>query len=232
MKWKKRTTILIFLLAAALVAAPVSASLVANMDWFIIERGKGPVTLDLLVNDYDDTNPYSSFWISECHFEETDAGTFVKNADDSITFTPDIGDDSDNAWGEYNITNSDGDDASNKFVINIARVQITANDDAAATSENTPVTVDVLANDNENTGFRVWVFQPAYGTASGGDPDSPIDGNVTYTPPPDWTGVDTFTYTATNGAQADSATVTITVEEAENHALNRSRIRNTERLGW
>jgi hypothetical protein len=37
------------------------------------------------------------------------------------------------------------------------------------------------------------------------------DGTVTYTPDPDWNGVDSYTYTVSDGALTDTATVTVTV---------------------
>ncbi len=78
--------------------------------------------------------------------------------------------------------------------------------DAAVTIENTPVTVDVLANDTGNGLTISSVSQPVNGAAT------IVNGAVVFTPVQGFTGTDSFTYTASdsNGAQAQ-ATVTITV---------------------
>ena len=69
--------------------------------------------------------------------------------------------------------------------------------------------MDVLANDSDVEGDTLTVQSVTQG-ASGSVVDNG-DGTVTYTPNPDWNGVDTFTYTVTDGALTDTATVTVTV---------------------
>jgi subtilase family serine protease len=80
--------------------------------------------------------------------------------------------------------------------------------DTATTTQNTPVTIPVLANDTDpyNLPLSIQsVTQPARGIAT-------IAGtNVVYTPNNYWYGLDTFTYTATDGyGPAATATVTVT----------------------
>jgi len=85
-----------------------------------------------------------------------------------------------------------------------------AEDDSATTNEDVPVTIDVLANDSDPDGDTLsvnWVSQPTNGTASNNGSD------VTYTPDPDFNGVDTFTYTASDG-NGGAATATVTVNVA------------------
>jgi hypothetical protein len=82
-------------------------------------------------------------------------------------------------------------------------------DDAVETDEGVPVTVDVLANDSDVDGDVLLVdtvSQPHNGTAAIGP------GGVTYTPAPQFVGVDTFTYTVVDGHGGNAdATVTVTV---------------------
>ena len=69
--------------------------------------------------------------------------------------------------------------------------------DTAATKEDEPVTVDVLANDTDVDGDVLHVesvSQPAHGTAGIG-----AGGGVVYAPNPDWHGTDRFSYTAADG---------------------------------
>ena len=85
-----------------------------------------------------------------------------------------------------------------------------ARDDAATTTDGTPVTVTVLANDSDADGDPLTVISATAGshgaaTINGGQ-------TVTYTPDPGFTGTDAFTYTISDGhGGTASATVTVTV---------------------
>ncbi|MCL4262212.1 MAG: PKD domain-containing protein [Anaerolineae bacterium] len=84
----------------------------------------------------------------------------------------------------------------------------TAVDDTAETNENEPVLIDVLANDVPgSSGDPVLdsVSEPGNGTAV------ITDTFILYTPAPDFFGIDTFTYTITDGVLTDTAVVTVTV---------------------
>lgn len=87
-------------------------------------------------------------------------------------------------------------------------------DDAAETDDGVAVTVDVLANDSDPDGDELIldaVSQPANGTAV-------IAGaSITYTPDEGSWGVDSFTYTISDGRGGTAqATVTVTVREPAN----------------
>lgn len=75
--------------------------------------------------------------------------------------------------------------------------------------------LDVLANDQDVDGdlVNVQTVGPAInGTVSLPDPGYPVKSKkITYTPAQAFTGTDVFTYTATDGAFTDIATVTVTV---------------------
>ena len=85
-----------------------------------------------------------------------------------------------------------------------------ANNDSASTNEDTPVTINVLANDSDPDGDLLGVASvaaPGHGTAV-----INADKTVTYTPAPSFFGTDSFTYTASDGRGGSStATVTVTV---------------------
>jgi len=88
-----------------------------------------------------------------------------------------------------------------------------ANDDVASTNQDTPVTIDVLANDSDPDGDPLTVdsvTDPPNGSAvNNGD-------SVTYTPDPGWTGTDTFDYTVSDGkGGTDTATVYVRVLPVE-----------------
>ena len=82
-------------------------------------------------------------------------------------------------------------------------------DDAETTAEQTPVTIDVLGNDSDADLDPLVVDSVTQG-ANGSVVNNGSD--VTYTPQPDWSGVDTFMYTVSDGnGGLDSADVTVTV---------------------
>jgi len=86
----------------------------------------------------------------------------------------------------------------------------TASDDEAQTSEDTAVTVDVLANDSDDDGDPLAITEvtdPTHGTAA------VIDNAVRYTPSDGYTGEDAFTYTVSDGnGGTDEGAVAVTVQ--------------------
>jgi MYXO-CTERM domain-containing protein len=86
-------------------------------------------------------------------------------------------------------------------------------DDSATTDENTPVTVDVLANDNDPDGDTLTVTiggAPTSGTAVVN-----ADDTITYTPSTNFSGTDSLAYTVNDGTGgSDSATLDLTVNAA------------------
>ena len=80
--------------------------------------------------------------------------------------------------------------------------------DSATTNEDTPITIDVVANDTDVDNGEVspvdTVTQGSNGSVAIND-----DGTVTYTPNADFNGTDTFTYTNVDG---NTETVTVTVD--------------------
>ena len=88
-----------------------------------------------------------------------------------------------------------------------------ATDDSDTTDEDTPVTVDVVANDTDIDGnLDPTSVTVTSGPADGATSVDPVTGKVTYTPNPNFTGTDSFTYEVcdTFGA-CDTAVATIDV---------------------
>lgn len=84
--------------------------------------------------------------------------------------------------------------------------------DTASTLVNTPVAINVLANDKDPEGKALTVSavtQPARGSVTIG-----TGGSVTYVPANRFKGTDTFQYTVSDGRSSASATVTVTVASA------------------
>lgn len=89
----------------------------------------------------------------------------------------------------------------------------TAADDSAATAQDTPVTIDILANDADADGDALNITidgPPVNGTAVVNN------GKVVYTPNAGFAGVDSFTYIVSDGkGSTATATVTVTVTASQ-----------------
>ena len=88
-----------------------------------------------------------------------------------------------------------------------------AKDDIADTNEHTPVVIDVLDNDYDpDVGDSLAVDSVTQG--ANGDVDIIDDQHVQYRPDEGFNGIDSFTYTVSDGKGGiDTATVTVTVHE-------------------
>jgi len=80
-------------------------------------------------------------------------------------------------------------------------------DAVVTTTQDTPITITLSASDPNGDSLTFSVITgPTHGTLSGAAP------NLTYTPSPGYSGLDSFTFTANDGhVDSNSATVTITV---------------------
>ena len=169
----------------------------------ILEDGSS--TVDVLANDSDvegDTLTIQSV-------TQGSNGSVVDNGDGTVTYAPAPGW---NGADSYTYTVSDGaltDTATVTVAVGAVNDPPVAFDDSDSISEDGTSTVDVLANDSDVEGDTLTIQSVTQG-ANGSVVDNG-DGTVTYTPNPDWNGVDTFTYTVSDGALTDTATVTVTV---------------------
>ena len=113
-------------------------------------------------------------------------------------------------------------------VFDINRAPVAA-DDAVTTQVDTPVTVDVLANDSDADGDALTVVSttvPPNGAAA-----INADGTVTYTPTTGFTGTDAFDYTIEDGfGGSATATVTITVVAGPPVDLDIAQFKVTKRV--
>ncbi len=133
-------------------------------------------------------------------------GTAVLRDDDTISFVPDFGFSGTEVF-TYDL--ADGLGGTDRASISVT-IGPLATDDTAITAEDTPGTVQVLANDlNPQSGtLEVYaVSTPARGTAA-----ILAGGAVAYTPRPDFNGSDAFTYNVRDGLGGfDQGSVTINV---------------------
>ncbi len=200
-------TALVFML---LPAAPAwAADPVAVDDTATTVEGV-PAVIDVLANDSDpDGDPLTIYKFKDL------GGAVTRNPDDTLTYTPDPGFTGVEVF-DYEIQDSEG--KKDKATVTVTVTPAASNqdpvavDDSATTNEGASVTIDVLANDSDPDGDPLTVASvssPAAGTAT-------TDGTtVTYTPPANWSGSDTFDYTVDDGSGGTAtAGVTVTVTPA------------------
>ena len=96
------------------------------------------------------------------------------------------------------------------FVPNSASAAV---DDTTITDEDTPITINVLANDSNTQANPLTLSlatPPTQGTATLNGDDT-----FTYTPNPNFNGTDIFTYSLSDGTETTTATVTVTVRPVD-----------------
>lgn len=141
---------------------------------------------------------------------DTANGTLTLNTDGSFTYTPDADfNGTDTFTYKANDGSADSDPATVTITVNPINDAPVATDDSTSTNEDTPVTIDLLANDTDTESDSLSV-EIDTGPTNGSVEQNP-DKTVTYTPDPDFHGTDTFTYLVTDGDKSDTATVTVTV---------------------
>jgi hypothetical protein len=129
----------------------------------------------------------------------------------TVTYTPTT---NFNGSDSFAYSVSDGNGGSDTAVVTITVEPVNdapvAADDSATTNQETAVTVDVLANDSDIDGDSLSV------SSASNPPNGSVvingDDTITYTPDPGFVGVDSFSYTVSDGNGGfDTATVTIIV---------------------
>lgn len=166
-----------------------------------------PVTITVLANDSDPAN----YPLSVTGSTSPEHGTAHVNADNSITYTPNPTFTGSDRFS-YTVGNGHGGSAGANVTVTVQPpLPPIARNDTASTSFQTPVNVDVLANDSSPSGFTLSIS--SVGSAAHGVAQINPGGTVTYTPAPLFSGQDSFSYSISDGhGGSASATVTVTVE--------------------
>jgi hypothetical protein len=153
-----------------------------------------PVTISVLANDGDADGDT----LSVASFTQPSHGTVAGNGNGTLTYTPAA---DYNGPDGFSYTISDGRGGTAGAVVGITVSPVNdapaAVPDAAATNEDTPLTVSPLLNDSDPDGDTLSVAsftQAAHGTVAGG-----AGGKLTYTPAANYNGPDSFSYTISDG---------------------------------
>ncbi|MDF4514791.1 tandem-95 repeat protein [Vibrio parahaemolyticus] len=149
-------------------------------------------------------------------------GTVIVNNDGTVTYTPD-----DNYVGKDTFTyvvTSGGVSESTTVEVNVTPVNDApvAKDDIATTQEDTAVTIDVLPNDSDVDGDKLSI-QSASVPSDQGTVEI-VDGKLVFTPAENFNGDAEITYTVTDGALTDQATVKVTVNAVNDTPVVESNI--------
>lgn len=163
----------------------------------------------VLANDTDaDSNVLSASLGSD-----VSSGTLSLQSSGAFTYTPDNGFSGADSF-TYTVNDGNGGTDTATVTINVSVNVLTAVDDTYSTGTNQVLTVSagngVLSNDTTTSGNPLTATINDVTNASGTVVLN-LDGSFSYTPDTDFNGTAIFTYTASDGAQTDSATVTITV---------------------
>ena len=186
------------------ILVPVGEGPTANPDTLTLpEDGDG--TVDVLANDTDPEG--QPLRVIEATAEN---GEININSDGTITYSP-FRDFNGPDTITYTIVDPDGNTSTSTVSVTVNPVNDDpiAEDDYAETPLDTPVTIDILANDTDLDGDTLTVV----GTPTSADGTVVVnpDQTITFTPNPGFTGAAVINYTMTDGTVTDTAVVTVLV---------------------
>ncbi|EPM5416277.1 tandem-95 repeat protein [Vibrio parahaemolyticus] len=149
-------------------------------------------------------------------------GTVSVNPDGSVTYTP-----NDNYHGADSFTyivTSGGVSESTTVNVDVTPENDApvAKDDTTITDEDTPVTIDVLPNDTDIDGDKLSIQSASVPETQG--KVEIVDGKLVFTPAENFHGDAEITYTITDGALTDQATVNVTVNAVNDTPVVESSI--------
>jgi len=182
---------------------PINDAPIANPDSATTDEDT-PVEIDVLANDTDiEDNTLTLQSVSH------GANGTVTIVNGKAVYTPDedfVGTDT----FTYAVSDGNSGLATGTVTVTVNPVNDApvAFDDVATTDEDTPVVIDVLANDDDVDGDTLTIVS----VTEGQNGTVVIEnGQVKYTPDAEFNGVDTFTYTISDGTETHTGTVTVTV---------------------
>ena len=167
----------------------------------------GSASIDVLANDVDPDGGA----LSVTAVGQPSHGSTSLAGDGTVSYVPAANYNGPDAF-DYTITDSIGfiDSATVNVTVTATNDAPTAAADAATTNEDAPVAINVVANDSDIDGDTLTpstVSAPDLGSVA-----IAPDGKVVYTPPPNYFGPDSFTYTVSDGhGGTASAAVSISI---------------------
>ncbi|WP_425046091.1 Ig-like domain-containing protein [Primorskyibacter sp. S87] len=166
-----------------------------------------PVVIDPLTNDFDVDG--DSLQIVSTTLPAN--GSVAINSDNTLTYTPKPNFNGVDRF-TYKVEDGQGGSDSVEIVVTVSDLndQPVAGGDSISTNEDQPITFDPRDNDTDADGdplFVTKVSDPANGSVI-----INVDGTLTYTPDPNFNGMDSFTYVTEDGnGGSNTATVSVSV---------------------
>jgi len=217
---------------AALVTITVSAAGTSNVplaqdDAITITQDSGVNLINILddngsgADSFGSDGPNANHPISLSAFF-TDNGGKLELDGNVVKYTPRIGFVGTDNFN-YTLTdlNGDGDAATVTITVNPIPLVLTAVNDAVTVGQDSGATnIQVLSNDVLVAGTSITAFDATSANSGlislndNGTPTIATDDFLTYTPAAGYAGVDTFTYTISDGVTSEIGTVTVTVQSA------------------
>jgi peptidase E len=209
----------------------------AEDDTVILEQDSANNNIDVLVNDAFGSQGRAQNNSFAINIPTITNGASITIVDDKIVYTPATGFSGTDSF-DYTITDGNAQTSQATVTITVTPaefvndVPVATNDAITVTQNSVRAVIDILPNDtfgNEGpitshdpvTTDKGWMMQTtsigALFCINKNDDNSPYgDYYITYTPPTNFTGVDTFNYVITDAnGDASKATVTVTVVEDE-----------------
>ncbi len=191
---------------------------VAVADGFSIQTNSVNNVLNVLANDGDPDADLLS--IIEVSSPNNGGLVTINSTGNGLIYTPQPNFEGAESF-TYTISDSRGGTSTATVtaeVIVLGNTAPIANNDVATTVQNSPINIAVLANDTDADGDALLLSvatSPMNGTLlinNNGTPSDPNDDFITYTPNPNFSGTDTFTYQIDDGrGGVDQAIVTVSV---------------------
>lgn len=172
------------------------------------------ITMDVLLNDSDPENDKLTITTVS---SPTQGGSVTTNTSGSITYTPATGFTGVDTY-TYTVSDGEGNTATANATVNVnaaVNVPPIAVDDTAETAFETPVTINVAANDSDPDGTLTCVTGIASNPSNGYVNILTSGTEISYTPFDGFSGTDSFVYTACD-ADGGTATATVTVTVVAN----------------
>jgi len=158
-----------------------------------------PVDIDVLLNDTDSDGGL----IEVVSVTQGTNGTVTINLDGTVNYAPNA---NFNGSDSFSYSINGGSSATVTVTVTAVDDAPVAVADSATTPEDTPIDIDVLANDTDVDAGPMSVASVTQATS--GTVTINLDGTVNYSPELNFSGSDSFTYTLNGGS---TATVTVTV---------------------
>ncbi|MEO0939724.1 MAG: cadherin-like domain-containing protein [Pseudomonadota bacterium] len=184
-----------------------------------------PVVIDLIGNDTDvDGDPLTIGTVTV----PPEQGTVVDNGDGTVTFTPALNFNGP-ATITYTVVDGQGGEDTGEATVNVGAVNDgpVAADDTAETDEDTPVTIDVLANDTDLDGDTLEITGATVPAEQG--MVEIVGTELVFTPAENFNGEATISYTISDGHGGTSAAdVTVTVNPVNDDPVAVDDIETTD----